>query len=883
MADEKSREPGSITKTADAQNERISGISNVSRTVSQMQKTTQRKIEETQDSIEYGGSSETTMREMNNVLSKFGKTITAFTAGVQNVSMSTAKATKDAIGDYGKAIGRDINFNKQNMVAMALSRTTPLFGYFAAKFMETDVFKKAKDRMKESIAGAFKGIGSSIANIFKGRKEAKESKTSKIPKMASGGYVEKGGMARLHAAEVVMPIEKILERIDDSISVSREIATISEKNQLKSLAKMATFVGGEKGKEPVGMVKGFLRAMREVQTQYEEPSNMRMLRAVLSIQDTLGSTIGTWDQVWTKMLIEHPTFRQLAFAAKMSSKIFGAPFKFIWKFFKLRGSYKSQLSRSDNPFQALNENIGVLYTGTMWRLDNIANFTKLGARGSTDLSSFVTGTRYPKVEGVGKGLWSLFGLARSGIGLIAKPIHKYLNKSSNKWARALAFEMESPFTNAFYKVFKHKATMKALYGSETEEGEGSPWQKLLKHMKDQPLIVSDPELTKTTKKKWLWEKLKYGKEKVKSAFGWIWKILLMGGSWIKNLLGLGTGGWLLTAVKGLGSVFGASLASAGIMGPIVAAIGAALIGASIGTFIDKWILKPYVTGPYYERMNKAQQKGIKKRGKLRGQNLSDALGQTATGKETYESKVALKTSTQLKAQKTILGTTHLAAEAIRAAQDEFIRKNKSKYAEYTPEEIAKARERWRHTWDYWNKYKFKLDRSDPEKFGTWKEAAFFKYLQKVGTKNKNLTGAIKEHELKVWNSKSAGEKAGYAARRAITEGGMTFLAERGKYALTQAGQWIVKATGKIVDAKEIAKMEASDILASSRLLKEELKKRGMDQKGNLEELSDRLQQSVSKFSNTVDTKISQVTEIINPSQGNIMGEMELRIATGNFH
>ena len=334
MADEKSREPGSITKTADAQNERISGISNVSKTVSQMQKTTQHKIEQTQESIDYGGSTGTSASEMNSVLSSFGKTITAFTTGIQNVSMSTARATKDAIGDYGKAIGQDINYNKQNMVAMALSRTTPLFGYFAAKFMETDVFKKAKDKMRDSIASTFKGIGSSIANIFKGKEKAH---SDAVPKMQRGGYVEKGGMVEVHPAEVVMPIEKILERIDDSISVGREMAEITSKSQMRSLAKMSTFVSAESEKEPVGMVKGFLRAMREVQTQYEEPANTRMLRAVLSIQDTLGATIGTWEQVWTKMLVEHPTFRQLAFGMKTLGNILGSPFKIIGRLFKMRG------------------------------------------------------------------------------------------------------------------------------------------------------------------------------------------------------------------------------------------------------------------------------------------------------------------------------------------------------------------------------------------------------------------------------------------------------------------------------------------------------------------------------------------------------------------
>jgi len=300
--DDKRQEPGSITKTADAQNERISGISNVSQTVTEMQKKTQRQIEETKESIDYGASAGTTSREMNSTLSRFGKTITAFTKGIEDISLSTARATKDAIGEYGKAIGQDISYNKQHIVAMALSRTTPLFGYFAAKFMETDVFKKAKERMSESIANTFKGIGSSIANIFKGGKDAKEA--------------AKAGMIEVHPAEVVMPIEKLLARIDDSISIGKEIAQITSKTQMQSLAKMTKFVSAERDKEPVGMVKGFLRAMREVQSQYQEPANVRMLRAVLSIQDTLGATVGTWEQVWTKMLIEHPTFRQITFAMK---------------------------------------------------------------------------------------------------------------------------------------------------------------------------------------------------------------------------------------------------------------------------------------------------------------------------------------------------------------------------------------------------------------------------------------------------------------------------------------------------------------------------------------------------------------------------------------
>ncbi len=75
----------------------------------------------------------------------------------------------------------------------------------------------------------------------------------------------------------------------------------------------------------------------------------------------------------------------LPFAIKTMGSIFGSPFKFVWQIFKRRGGYRGHLSRSSNPFQALNENMGLLYTGSMWRLDNVAKFTKISAEATRDL------------------------------------------------------------------------------------------------------------------------------------------------------------------------------------------------------------------------------------------------------------------------------------------------------------------------------------------------------------------------------------------------------------------------------------------------------------------------------------------------------------------
>jgi len=61
---------------------------------------------------------------------------------------------------------------------MALSRATPLFGYFAAKFMETDVFQEAgrriKERIGDSVSEGLSKAGHSVAGIFKKGKEAEQ-------------------------------------------------------------------------------------------------------------------------------------------------------------------------------------------------------------------------------------------------------------------------------------------------------------------------------------------------------------------------------------------------------------------------------------------------------------------------------------------------------------------------------------------------------------------------------------------------------------------------------------------------------------------------------------------------------------------------------------
>jgi len=444
---DKENTPGSITEAADTSQERVSEISNVSRTISEMQRKVNQKVDETKQSMGDMQGIEDVQNSMNNVLSNLNRTIGAIGQGFAKVATSTAKASGDLVRGYGKAISEDISYNKQNVIAMAMARSTPLFGYFAAKFVETDVFQKAKERMKTSLGDALGSVTSkfkeSFSSLFeklkfkKGEKGEKEvssltNKTGKVPKMQHGGYVEKSGIAKLHAAEVVMPIETVLEKVDASIAVTKELATITKKAQLNTLSKMAAFVADTRELQKVGIFKGFLRALKNTQTQYEQPAQLRMLRAVLAIQDSIGATIGTWPQVWQKMLIQHPTLRQLVFFTKSLYQGLAAPFKWLYAVYKARGGYAGHLSRAKNPMVAAAENIGLVYSEGMWRLDNIAKFTRATAEATRDLSSAVTGKKYPPLEGVPTGVWSLLSIGKKILGGASKVLFRAVLTSFDK-------------------------------------------------------------------------------------------------------------------------------------------------------------------------------------------------------------------------------------------------------------------------------------------------------------------------------------------------------------------------------------------------------------------------------------------------------------------
>jgi uncharacterized protein with PIN domain len=418
---------GSITQTADVQTDRISNISNVSKTISNMQKDVKQRITETKKEVDTGQEISAVQSSMVKVLDKLGETVAALSKGVKSVTIDTAKATKDAIGDYGKAISSDISFNKQNIVAMALAKSTPIYGYFVAKFMETDVFKRAAERMKQSIGNAF----GSLAKVFRrGAKAPGKDKnvTGKIPHMAKGGVVQKEGVAKLHAAEVVMPIDKLLDRMDETTAVSKNIGkilskmTIATASSNKALSAMINHPDetpfGKKRKE--GLTKSFFKILREEKERYKDPIEVRQLRELIAIREELGAEMKVWPEVWSRLMAKHPMFRSLAILSKGVGKMIGlVTWKPLYALGKMRGGYKTELSSSTQPLAALNENIGILYAGSMWRYDNMLNLLKAIAVATRDTASYITGKKYGALTGIGTGRWSIAGAVARVFGLIA--------------------------------------------------------------------------------------------------------------------------------------------------------------------------------------------------------------------------------------------------------------------------------------------------------------------------------------------------------------------------------------------------------------------------------------------------------------------------------
>lgn len=384
MPKKSGKDKGSITQKADSQDVRISQVSNVSSAVSAMGKKTTAEIKETERRIAAGGDSREIAGSMNSVLKSLKSTVDGLGRGVEAITIGTAKATKDAISQYGQAISEDFKVNRQNMVASALAQSTPIFGYFASKFMETGVFKQTKEKLSEGISGIFK----------------RKSKGGVLPDDFGGG--DNGGVPKAFKP-IVEPIKQ------NQQIIAKELPKLRQ-GMVKDKATMFT---------------KFKQVSDIKQKEFDEPAEDRMLKSLAAIQGALGAQVGKWSQIYNKMLIEHPVFRGMVMTGRVMKNTFGLAWKAAYFIFKPRGGYRRFLSKSKQPLDAINQNIGQLFMQQIPRLDAIMIYTKATAIAMRDLSSHVTQIKYPRMDPSRLGAnWSIGGVTMKGVRAIGRGLMK---------------------------------------------------------------------------------------------------------------------------------------------------------------------------------------------------------------------------------------------------------------------------------------------------------------------------------------------------------------------------------------------------------------------------------------------------------------------------
>lgn len=316
----------------------------------------------------------------NGVIKSLGKTIQNLSVGVKNITTDTAKATADAIGQYGRAIGEDININKRNTIAMSLSRATPLLGYFAAKAVETEAFQNLSRKMGEKISN----VGKAAFNKIRGKKKEPnfdmDMDMDEIPKMRKGGLVKKKGIVEVHAAEIITPVDKILKKIehakaeDNTHKLQTNLSTLSD-----TVVRMEDFME-KSGTQNQNVLQTFVDELKYgKQRDREGPWQERMLRAIEELKIGMLGISGRFTIAMRRTLLKHPSFKAMLMFGDVIKATMITPFKAL---FGLRGGFASDVKKATSTSNIYKQQVNLLaliYTKGMEYLRNISKYTKVSA------------------------------------------------------------------------------------------------------------------------------------------------------------------------------------------------------------------------------------------------------------------------------------------------------------------------------------------------------------------------------------------------------------------------------------------------------------------------------------------------------------------------
>jgi len=373
------------------------------------------------------------------ILDKLGYVVESLSRGVTKISQVTA----ETLQEYRDAIRQDIYISKPRAVAMALSTATPIFGYFIGKFFETRLFQRITEGIKEKFLNAISFVADKLRSMWGGvtewfRRRAEERAYRgkiervkvKAPKLQEGGYVRRTGVALVHEAEVITPVEKIFRYIEEKTGKKDILEKIEAwiKELTYGVIDLEKFIKRERV-EQRSFIESFVKNWQEERHFEEKDWRERVVRLLAELKTGLFGMTSAIRIAWQRTLMEHPTLRFLIGLGTVLKVGFLKPIKWL---FGVRGGYRAMLPRGVNVLGNIQDTLFLIFTNMMPKLDQIM----------LSLKQMVESLTGREAEAVKEQTYSLYDKIREFLGTKTKetPVRVLLWK---KFIDALELREES--------------------------------------------------------------------------------------------------------------------------------------------------------------------------------------------------------------------------------------------------------------------------------------------------------------------------------------------------------------------------------------------------------------------------------------------------------
>ena len=339
--------------------------------------------------------------------------------------MRVGSAGISAGKELGRTAAEETNMHPKNVASFAASTINPLFGYATQKAMESQTYSDAKGKLSDKMYNMFhkkdeafqqdmlsyqEDMSTSMKDMNKNVKELYGA----IPKAAKGGTVERGGLAKIHTGELIVPKggsqkfsyntaalniqkpteirSKVKNATDAQIAMLSKLIDIKsilagqrdpsykggidQKTKVKQVGEMGTTGGafrsfiGAAGEEAAGFANAMDRS-----AEYLRVINLKLGKLEMTVGDRLSESLGL-------VLARHPVFRTLTRTVQWGSKIFA---KFMEKdkmeekvSFAGGQNYASEVTKTGTPLGDIAANTLAMYVAFRSYMDSSARWWESG-------------------------------------------------------------------------------------------------------------------------------------------------------------------------------------------------------------------------------------------------------------------------------------------------------------------------------------------------------------------------------------------------------------------------------------------------------------------------------------------------------------------------